>query len=281
MTTQRWYAKANALASAWQTVFGEAPPTNAVVLSLAVAEHETHCGDSWSGEHNWGATTLRALTAAELGALHLAGIVPSPSGVAAARKALADAGLTEPKGALHADSAPGIGWYFVYFAAFADDTAGATYFVNILANHRSSCHAILESATGTEDALAAAMYYSHYYTGFVDPKSPGGPQANIDAYAKALRALTPGIRAALTNWYPGAAPPDTDPQTFNLNTKLGIQQALNHLGTVPRLTEDGMQGPKTRAAIMAFQIRHQLTPDGIVGPKTIAALQAELAKPNP
>ena len=40
---------------------------------------------------------------------------------------------------------------------------------------------------------------------------------------------------------------------------------------------DGIFGPKTRAAVVAFQKAHGLKPDGLVGPKTTAALRAPKA----
>lgn len=39
------------------------------------------------------------------------------------------------------------------------------------------------------------------------------------------------------------------------------------------LSIDGSYGPKTRAAVRAFQANHSLEPDGIAGPKTRAALK--------
>jgi peptidoglycan hydrolase-like protein with peptidoglycan-binding domain len=59
---------------------------------------------------------------------------------------------------------------------------------------------------------------------------------------------------------------------------LAVQKALNAL-QVPGtpLAEDGASGPKTTAAIKAFQSMHGLSADGVVGPMTIAALQAALA----
>ena len=51
-----------------------------------------------------------------------------------------------------------------------------------------------------------------------------------------------------------------------------IQTRLNELGAQPPLAVDGAYGPKTRAAVIAFQTSKGLTPDGIVGPKTLAAL---------
>lgn len=51
-----------------------------------------------------------------------------------------------------------------------------------------------------------------------------------------------------------------------------IQKRLNELGQNPPLATDGVYGPKTRAAVIAFQQSKGLTPDGIVGPKTLSAL---------
>lgn len=53
-----------------------------------------------------------------------------------------------------------------------------------------------------------------------------------------------------------------------------IQSRLNSLGANPPLAVDGISGPKTLAAIKAFQSANGITPDGIVGPITQAALDA-------
>ena len=49
-----------------------------------------------------------------------------------------------------------------------------------------------------------------------------------------------------------------------------LQELLNAQGE--SLDTDGVVGPGTRAAVIAFQARHGLTPDGIVGPKTKSAI---------
>lgn len=50
------------------------------------------------------------------------------------------------------------------------------------------------------------------------------------------------------------------------------QRLLNKKGASPALTEDGIFGPKTHAAVVAFQTREHLSPDGVVGPATWSRL---------
>jgi hypothetical protein len=49
-----------------------------------------------------------------------------------------------------------------------------------------------------------------------------------------------------------------------------LQEKLNGQGE--ELETDGIFGPGTHSAVVAFQARHGLTPDGVVGPRTRAAL---------
>ena len=51
-----------------------------------------------------------------------------------------------------------------------------------------------------------------------------------------------------------------------------LQRKLNELGAAPQLEVDGVFGPLTEAAVVAFQATHDLETDGIVGPLTHAAL---------
>lgn len=55
------------------------------------------------------------------------------------------------------------------------------------------------------------------------------------------------------------------------NEVLALQQALNAKFD-EKLEADGIFGPATRAAVVAFQATKGLVPDGVVGPKTKAAL---------
>ena len=52
-----------------------------------------------------------------------------------------------------------------------------------------------------------------------------------------------------------------------------LQSRLNALGFKPPLKVDGIFGPKTLAAVKAFQRSHGLKVDGLVGPHTTAALR--------
>ena len=54
-----------------------------------------------------------------------------------------------------------------------------------------------------------------------------------------------------------------------------LQARLNALGAKPPLKADGIFGPKTLAAVKAFQQARGLKVDGLVGPKTTAALRAK------
>jgi peptidoglycan hydrolase-like protein with peptidoglycan-binding domain len=51
-----------------------------------------------------------------------------------------------------------------------------------------------------------------------------------------------------------------------------VQSRLNALGANPPLTTDGSWGPKSKAALTAFQQSKGLTADGIPGPITLSAL---------
>jgi peptidoglycan hydrolase-like protein with peptidoglycan-binding domain len=54
-----------------------------------------------------------------------------------------------------------------------------------------------------------------------------------------------------------------------------LQERLNAGGFKPPLKVDGIFGPKTLAAVKAFQRSHGLKVDGLVGPLTTAALRGK------
>jgi len=58
-----------------------------------------------------------------------------------------------------------------------------------------------------------------------------------------------------------------------------VQERLNELGATPRLATDGIFGPITEAAVVAFQRSRGLASDGIVGPLTWGALFSPAPQP--
>ena len=46
---------------------------------------------------------------------------------------------------------------------------------------------------------------------------------------------------------------------------------------VPELVADGHYGPRTREAVLAWQVVHDLTPDGILGRRTWTSLYSHMA----
>ncbi|WP_426410142.1 peptidoglycan-binding protein [Bradyrhizobium ganzhouense] len=66
----------------------------------------------------------------------------------------------------------------------------------------------------------------------------------------------------------GRSEPDDDVAS----SVLLMQQTLNKLGANPRLDEDGISGPKTKAAVSQFQQQHALEDTGLLDGTTIAAI---------
>lgn len=66
----------------------------------------------------------------------------------------------------------------------------------------------------------------------------------------------------------GRSEPDDD----MASSVLLMQQALNKLGANPPLAEDGISGPKTKAAVSQFQQRNGLQDTGLLDGTTIAAI---------
>jgi len=97
--------------------------------------------------------------------------------------------------------------------------------------------------------------------------------ANILAIQNALNALAQP--AAIIGTHPTVTNA-TSSTPVAISSSKDVQHALNLLGATPPLTEDGSLGPKSTAAIKAFQTTHGLASDGIAGPKTKAALTLAL-----
>jgi hypothetical protein len=109
---------------------------------------------------------------------------------------------------------------------------------------------------GSVTDVARAMYANHYYTG-----TSGTTEDRVDAYARFIESGAAFARSRLA--VADGAPDWSDIATY--------QAALQKLGLYDGAI-DGISGPKTKAAIVEFQVEHQLKADGIVGPLTQDAI---------
>ncbi len=108
--------------------------------------------------------------------------------------------------------------------------------------------------------VAAAMYRNHYYTGI-----NGTASDRIEAYARLIERGAAFISGELADVELG----------LDLDTVAGAQEACRRLGHDPGPV-DGIYGPKSRAAVTAFQRERGIKADGIVGPVTRSAFRAAL-----
>ncbi len=270
----RYETKAGVLVTAWRRRYnGHLPSKHAVLLVCAVAEHETRCGDAWPGEHNWGAIQRRPMTGPE-------------------RDLVRQGKACPPRDAfevLHGDSSPINGRYQVWFWRFPNDIEGANKLLEVLLDKRPSIKRDLDSLA--TDELARRMYLTRYYEGFHDPRAqpgekvvPGGltkgQQANVSDYTQGLTRAFGRFEEGLVAWQPGGTSEGDAPTEPDLFTIVGYQTALAWLGFSPG-PRDGIAGPRTRAAVQAFQRAEGLAPDGIVGPATRARMRQRVREITP
>jgi hypothetical protein len=220
-------AKAAALSAAWVRKTGLNPPTRlAVLYPLAQADLETADGDAWGGDkgpHDWGATDYRPPNAAELSAIKagtlLTGAWLHKDGSSSAERRQGDVAQ------LHTDSHPGGMTYAMWFAAFDDDTGGATYYLTIVLRMVGG---LLSDPLATVVTYCTDLYLHGYYEGThptaaekakgMAPARPVGhralplteaEQANVDAYVAGMDRCAASQAGALAGWtVPGEIPGD-------------------------------------------------------------------------
>jgi peptidoglycan hydrolase-like protein with peptidoglycan-binding domain len=66
-----------------------------------------------------------------------------------------------------------------------------------------------------------------------------------------------------------------------MNSKVAAAQAALNRTMGAGLTVDGVYGPRTRQAVIAFQRSRGLKPDGVLGARTYTALGVAAAAPGP
>ncbi len=124
---------------------------------------------------------------------------------------------------------------------------------------------------------APAPKPQQHATGLKEPKPPPGVPANArpvpgapGVYAAPAYATPSGMKQTgpgsfeMPETYITAKQPTLRQGMTGENVKL-VQQKLGQ-------KMDGVFGPGTKGAVVAFQVQHHLTPDGVVGPATWNAL---------
>jgi lysozyme family protein len=99
------------------------------------------------------------------------------------------------------------------------------------------------------------------------------PQLGTAVILKALMGLDSSISFGVPT-----ANDVSEPDEEQTSDILAVQKALNALGVVPALAEDGILGPKTMAAVAQFQQQNSLSPaSGLLDTVTIAAITKKAA----
>lgn len=103
--------------------------------------------------------------------------------------------------------------------------------------------------------------------------NPGIAPRNARNRALLLAAVNVTDPDVLLGWPLPTTP--AAPPTTSMDTVRGVQEALIALG-FDLIKADGIWGPMSRGATMAFQAAHRLKVDGIAGPRTKAAIATAL-----
>ena len=99
------------------------------------------------------------------------------------------------------------------------------------------------------------------------------PQLGTAVLLKALLELDHSIKLDGVSPMPdGSTEPATEPDDELAQSILSVQKSLNKLGANPRLAEDGMNGPNTKAAVSQFQQQNGLKDTGLADAATITAI---------
>jgi peptidoglycan hydrolase-like protein with peptidoglycan-binding domain len=149
----------------------------------------------------------------------------------------------------------------------------------------NSTDLLREGDTGSAVAHVQALLDEHGFhlvqDGIFGPETLAAVEAFQRENGLAVDGIVgPETLAALNKAELLSAPAPTSAGYLQLGSTgeavLVLQRELTDLG-FNTYGEDGIFGPDTRAAVMAFQAHEGLAVDGIVGPETLAALQRALA----
>jgi lysozyme family protein/peptidoglycan hydrolase-like protein with peptidoglycan-binding domain len=112
--------------------------------------------------------------------------------------------------------------------------------------------------------------------GVFDPNKVD-PQLGVAVILKELMGLDNSIIFGVAPSTPSGSP---EPDVSLADDVLHVQQSLNKLGIDPQLVEDGINGPRTKAAISLFQRQNGLNDTGLPDAATIAAIAKRSVQPT-
>lgn len=128
-------------------------------------------------------------------------------------------------------------------------------------------HTYPEAQIAAVTAIAKALHAAFHFEDIVGHDQIA-PTRKVDpGPAWPMEAIKAAVLGGDTPAAPAPTPPD--------RSVMQMQRALNFLGFGP-LDVDGSAGPRTKAAIRAFQASAGLDVDGTAGPKTWAALDVAM-----
>jgi lysozyme family protein/peptidoglycan hydrolase-like protein with peptidoglycan-binding domain len=111
--------------------------------------------------------------------------------------------------------------------------------------------------------------------GVFDPNKVD-PQLGVAVILKELMGLDPSVTFDMAPSGPTGSP---EPDVTLAEDVLQVQRSLNELGLEPKLIEDGILGPRTKAAISTFQQQNGLKDTGLPDAATIAEIATKSAQP--
>lgn len=241
--------------------FGRAPNLSELQILHAIALLETGMGRGWQSPEGKVSNNLGAIQYRTPRQLGLTPPYPaiSPDG----------------KGFLYTDTSPNSDGtstpYSVYFRRYPTLSDGARDLARVVYEVNGRARVLEAASKGDTYGVSAAMHATGYYEGF-------GPTVadRIANHHKALmRNLVEIVRAMGERLPGGEFPP---PPTLKRG---GHSPAVAELQRLLGLVADGIFGPATEAAVVAFQLSRGLKDDGVVGPQTWAALAEEDLEEDP
>lgn len=117
------------------------------------------------------------------------------------------------------------------------------------------------AAKGDTAAFSAGLYDTGYYAGFGRNRAE-----RIAHHQAAVYNACAAMAVALGEPMPDGSDPPVPVHVFKLGDTEATYPGVKNVQRIVGVPEDGAFGPRTHAAVVAWQKRHNLKPDGRFGP---------------